>query len=114
MPIWEDAWFTTRPDKVFQAAAQNGQIPSVYEIGTEPGRIYYSDVNRDVTFPDTVAAYLRRHVCSKHLKKLMGGRYPNGPKEWMMAYRRRTGRRMTSPAALPLAVSPRPLTPAAA
>ena len=91
MPIWEDARFSTRPDKVFQAAARNGQIPSVYEIGTEPGRIYYSEANKDVTFPDTVAAYLRRHVCYKHLTQLNGGRYPNGPKEWVLVYRRLHG-----------------------
>ena len=86
VPIWEDLRFTRRPDKVFEAAARNSLIPSVYEIGTEPGRIYYSKANKEVSFPDTVAAYLRRHVCPEHLKKLMGGRYPNGPKEWMIVY----------------------------
>ena len=52
VPIWEDARYLKRPEKVFQAAAQNGQIPSVYQIGTEPGQIYYSSPNKDVTFPN--------------------------------------------------------------
>ena len=91
VPIWEDERFVRPPpDRVLQAAARNGLIPSVYLIGT-PEQPYYSEANRDVSFPDTVAAYLRRHVCPKHLKQLMGGRYPNGPKEWVSAYRRLHG-----------------------
>ena len=38
VPIWEDLRFTTPPERVFQAAARNGLIPSVYQVGTEPGK----------------------------------------------------------------------------
>ena len=91
VPIWEDARFTTPPERVFQAAARNGQIPSVHQIGTEPGKIYYSEPNKDVSFPGTVAAYLIRHVCPERLEEMNGGRYPNGPKEWILVYRRLHG-----------------------
>ena len=74
VPIWEDERFTRRPEKVFDAAARSGLIPSVYQIGTSK-RLYYSEANKEVSFPDTVAAYLRRHVCPKNLEKLIGGRY---------------------------------------
>ena len=53
VPIWEDERFIRRPKKVFQVAARNGQIPSVYQIGT-PERPYYSSPNKDVSFPDAV------------------------------------------------------------
>ena len=64
---------------------RNCSSPSVRMLGTRD-RPYWSRPNMQIRFTSALAHYLTRAVCPEALRRVMGGRYPNGPREWTQAY----------------------------
>ena len=54
-------------------------------LGTRD-RPYWSRPNTRIRFTTALAHYLTRAVCPEDLRQAMGGRYPNGPRDWTQVY----------------------------
>ena len=82
----QDIRFTEGPslrDNLWEQ--RNCSSPSVRMLGTRD-RPYWSRPNMRIRFTSALAHYLTRAVCPEALRRVMGGRYPNGPREWTQAY----------------------------